>query len=376
MIIKVERTGDIAHFEAILSEVAAQESVAGILVLACDANDFGPAITDSLKSITQPVFGGIFPEIIHDNEKLSCGTVVVGFSHAPDVQVIPSLSDPTVDYGTIIEEKFPDVEHVQTMFVWVDGLSSRISALIDSLFNVFGLEFNYIGGGAGSLSFQQKPCLFTNEGLIEDSAVLALFDMPSGIGVSHGWTTISDPFRVTESEGNVIKTVDWRPAFEVYREVVEAASGQKFTDDNFFEIAKAYPFGISILDSEKIVRDPIMRDENDALICVGEVPQECYVSILTGNITSLVSAAGNALNMGNAAFEAESEDKMTLFIDCISRVLFLEDQFYQELEAVFTESEMMVGALTLGEIANSGQDYLEFYNKTAVVGILGVSTSR
>ncbi|WP_459939537.1 hypothetical protein [Desulfonatronum parangueonense] len=53
----------------------------------------------------------------------------------------------------------------------------------------------------------------------------------------------------------------------------------------------------------------------------------------------------------------------------MSRVLFLEHNFDKELAAV--EREMpLVGALTLGEIANTGDAYLEFYNKTSVVGIL------
>ena len=33
-----------------------------------------------------------------------------------------------------------------------------------------GLHRNFIGGGAGSLSFQQKPCLLTPQGLLENSA--------------------------------------------------------------------------------------------------------------------------------------------------------------------------------------------------------------
>jgi len=58
-----------------------------------------------------------------------------------------------------------------------------------------------------------------------------------------------------------------------------------------------------------------------------------------------------------------------LFIDCISRVLFLDDSFPLELQAVHERQLPLIGALTIGEIANSGKDYLDFYNKTAVVGM-------
>jgi hypothetical protein len=51
-------------------------------------------------------------------------------------------------------------------------------------------------------------------------------------------------------------------------------------------------------------------------------------------------------------------------------VLFLEDKFSQEINAVWSADQPLVGACTIGEIANSGSDYLEFYNKTSVVAIL------
>jgi hypothetical protein len=252
----------------------------------------------------------------------------------------------------------------------VDGFSQRISALIDSLFNFFGLEVNYLGGGCGSLSFKQKPCLFTNEGLIADSAILATVGTTSGIGVSHGWTSVRGPFKVTESDRNTILSLDWQPAFSIYRRVVEEAARCEFTETNFFELAKCYPFGIKRLGGEMIVRDPFIVKDNGALVCVGEVPVESYVDILTGDESSLVNAAGKALALSLDAYHGPADKKIILFIDCISRVLFLGKDFEKEIQAVYQEGTPLIGALTLGEIANSGKEYLEFFNKTAVVGCL------
>jgi hypothetical protein len=95
------------------------------------------------------------------------------------------------------------------------------------------------------------------------------------------------------------------------------------------------------------------------------------VHILSGDADDLVAAASMALELGMAAFTGPREPAITLFIDCISRSLALGEDFGRELEAVARSSTPLVGALTLGEIANSGKDYLEFYNKTSVVGVLG-----
>ena len=122
--------------------------------------------------------------------------------------------------------------------------------------------------------------------------------------------------------------------------------------------------------TEKIVRDPVTLGTHGELICVGEVPEESYVDILSGNAASLIDAAGSALRLSRDAFPVQAARRTTLLIDCISRVLFLEDEFQQELKAAFEEETPLFGALTLGEIANSGKDYLEFYNKTAVIAAL------
>lgn len=50
----------------------------------------------------------------------------------------------------------------------------------------------------------------------------------------------------------------------------------------------------------------------------------------------------------------------------------MENEFHRELDVVSSDGLPLVGALTLGEIANTGTEFLEFYNKTAVVGLMEI----
>lgn len=371
MIIQIDKKGTIEGFQNIIKSTLDIKDVKSLLILSCDYNGFTPDNIDPvLRKIEVPVLGGIFPCIIDGKKILECGNIVVGISKEIEVHVIHELSDDNKDYDEILDKKIAEIGNMRTMLVFVDGFSKRISAFIESLFNILGLEINYIGGGAGSLSMEQKPCILTNEGLIIDGAVLALLNLESGVGVSHGWESISGPYKVTESDRNIVKTLDWQPAFEIYKKVVEKHSGKVFSADNFFDIAKAYPFGITKIGAERVVRDPFVVGENNSMVCVGEVPEGAFVDILNGNESSIIEAAGKALALAKTSFKVQTDQRISIFMDCISRVLFLDDKFSEELTAVHDESQPLIGACTIGEIANSGSDYLEFYNKTSVVAIM------
>jgi len=345
-----------------------QTQAKSVMVLGCIDNNYSVSEMNAfLSSCTVEIYGALFPKIIYENATYEKGAIVVGFVHSQNIKLLRDLSDERVDITTFIEEQCLSDEESKSMFVFVDGFAKRISLLIDSLFEVFGLEQNYIGGGAGSLDFIQRECLFTNEGFVQDAAILVQTPKESAIGVQHGWNSIAGPFSVTASKQNVIQELDYRPAFDVYKEVVESHCSCSITPENFFEIAKAYPFGIKKFESEHVVRDPIVSQDG-ALVCVGDVGQNEYVDILNGTKDTLIEAAKESHTKAIKSFTKEAE--VTLFIDCISRVLFLEEDFLQEIAAVKTPGVPLIGALTLGEIANSGNDYLEFYNKTAVVGIL------
>jgi hypothetical protein len=345
------------------------ESVKSILVMSCDANNWNlDFINDLLIKSTKVIFGGVFPQVLYHNKAYESGYILVGFNQATKTQVVLPLTGEAEHVEKAILKGFDEKSNAyKTRFVFVDGLSGHISSLIDDLFFTWGLDASYIGGGAGSLSFTQRPCIYTNMGLLENAAVLVALDIDSGVGVAHGWKPISDALKVTDAYNNIVKEINWRPAFEVYKETIELLSDHHITQEDFFHTAKGYPLGISRLAEEMIVRDPISTD-GYSLTCVGEVPKNVYIHILKGTRESLLEGAQTALSLA----KHNSSDRgnfQTLFIDCISRVMFLEKDFPMELEVVGGHGKLF-GALTLGEIANTGHHYLEFYNKTAVVALL------
>ncbi|MDI6735053.1 MAG: FIST C-terminal domain-containing protein [bacterium] len=139
--------------------------------------------------------------------------------------------------------------------------------------------------------------------------------------------------------------------------------------EKFYDVTMRYPFGIYKEGAEDIVRDPIMANEKDELICVGEVPENSLLNILKGEPNSLIQAAGQA-----AKEVCTKEIHCSLVADCVSRTLFLGEDFARELAAVkenlvVTGNQVIpAGMLTLGEIASYGETFLEFFNKTIVVG--------
>ncbi|MEB4590407.1 FIST N-terminal domain-containing protein [Candidatus Thiothrix sp. Deng01] len=340
-----------------------------LLLLACDANAFSPLQLDErLRNTPVPVFGGIFPQIVVGERKLEQGSVVCGLPVAASVHYVERLSDPDEDYLLQTQDLAADIPQGSALVTLVDGLSKRISALLESLYEVMGDGCQYVGGGAGSLSFEQKPCLFSNQGLLKDCAQITVLDLPVSVGIRHGWHKFAGPFFVTGAHDNTIVTLDYRPAFEVYREVVEADSGKRFNTTAFFDLAKAYPFGLDRLKGDVVVRDPLLH-VGECLVCVGEVPANHMIYILKGEDENLLEASRQcALDTARA-----HSASLALLFDCISRTLFLQGRFSEEIHNIHSrlpEGVPLVGVLSLGEIADAGNACLEFFNKTIVLGVL------
>jgi len=317
-------------------------------------------------------FGGIFPAIISGDNKYEKGVIIKKFPAKTNPILQTGLNNSNFEMQKIDHIKAKPNGNKRTAIIMVDGLSSQIAQLLEKLYQVIGDTVNYIGGGAGSLSFVQKPCVFNNEGIFQDAAIITIIDTDASLGVKHGWEKVYGPLIATKTNKNIIQELNWDNPFKIYKEAIFNDSGQKITPDNFFSIAKSYPFGISKEHSEYVVRDPLFVNENDELVCVGEIEENTVIDLLKGNHTTLISAAKEA---ALHAIGYENNFSSALLFDCISRTLFLESDFNLELEAVIDilkEKNCNVaieGALSLGEISSAGQGYLEFFNKTFLISL-------
>jgi hypothetical protein len=353
------------------------EDMVAVMVAEGGAPDL-PAMVEALRATKVSFFGGLFPSLIDGASKRDAGALLF---------TLPKLTEPMLVRGLdtarfAVPDALPFVQWHRgskpTALLLVDGLSPNISHFLRAIYHQLGNRVSYWGGGAGSLTMQPRPCVFTREGVHQGAAIIALSSLPSRLGVRHGWRELKGPFVATRSDRNAIIQLNWRNAFDVYRGTVEADAGVTITPENFFRVASGYPFGIRKEGQEVLVRDPVAVGAGGSLICVGDVPENAALSILKGEARLLVSAAGQAAR--EALLDGEVQParpvRHCLLADCVSRSLFLGDNFSEELDEIVdglgggAAGCHPVGMLTLGEISSHGEGYLEFFNKTSVVAVV------
>ncbi len=368
--VELDQSGSIKGLISAI-ENALSMGAQSLCIFACSSNHLPPEHIDPyLRRLEIPVFGGLFPSIIYQQQQVSRGTLVYGLRQSLPVATAHHLSQANSSFDQLLGEKKQWLQQHDNFLVFVDGLSSGIDAFLGQLYNHLGSDKQFIGGGAGSLKLEQTPCLFSNEGLLQDAAQIIALPGRLSLGVRHGWKQLAGPFLVTEAEGNIIHTMNYKPAYPLYREAIESMSSMRFEQSEFFAIAKNFPIGVERLNEEILIRDPV-RVEGAALVCVGQVPDHAMVYLMRGDAETLISAAEEAVDIAKQACQGETIG--ALLFDCISRTLFLEQRFNEELARVAAKLPRgceLAGALTLGEIASSPGGSIHFLNKTLAAGLL------
>ncbi|CAN5846618.1 FIST N-terminal domain-containing protein [soil metagenome] len=256
----------------------------------------------------------------------------------------------------------------RTALVMTDALAGHADDLIEQLTEVTSGTYEFAGGGAGDDAKFSRTHVFCGTRVLNDAVVALeiLSKKPLGIGVQHGWSPASEPFRVTSVEGPRILTLDGFPAVEIFEQHA-AATDQRIDRANPLPFFLHNILGIETASGFRL-RVPLSIGDDGSVTCAAEIPAGASVHIMKTSSSSASDAAAAAARSAVSALGGDMP-AAALFFDCVATRLRLGEVFGFELQAVqgALGGANLVGCNTYGQIARSEGQFGGFHNCTAVV---------
>lgn len=323
-------------------------------------------LVDSLNNRNIKFAGGIFPKVIHNDGVFDDGVILKMISSNTISIYFDSTKTFTHQFEDFISHDF------STAYVLTSGMSSKSSEHLRALYTNLGNDVKFLGGGVGRMNSNENGILISNDGVFNTGTIVALTKKEVSTGSVHGWTKLFGPFIATKTEKNIIKELNWENAFSVYQRFFKESLGIQVDKQNFNLKSIHHPFGIYKENKEYIVRDPIKVSNEGYLQCVGNIPENSLIDLMSIEIKDLKSLP---IELVEQSYVDNSTISDALIFDCISRANHLNSNFFIELTNIKDEVKrhqpnvQLEGALSIGEIYSSGEGYPEMLNKSIVLGL-------
>lgn len=322
-----------------------------------------------------PLVGGIFPALIRNGMFYTDGLWLLRLDVMPFHSLYADLPHDADSVERLANDMSAQIAGQleggteTTLFMLFDAMVPNIGTLLDNLYLQLANRVHYAGANAGSETFAPMACLFDGQRVVNNGVLLVLLPRHQGAILEHGYHAPGQAVYATSTLGNCISQIDWRPAFEVYQELVQSQYGVQITPDNFYEHAVHFPFGIVRANHHVVVRIPVKLHTDGSLFCVGEVPANSVLTLLKSPTVDSQETL-QVLTTGLVAMKSDNDWADVLLFYCAGRRLHLglekATAELQEFEAC-TRAARVAGALSLGEIGGSTlHGYPLFHNATLV----------
>lgn len=318
--------------------------------------------------------GGIFPQLIRGGALASSGAILLRVAAAPPPLLIDDVAGTDAVErvcGAVIayvEGNVGDAEDA-ALFCMFDALVPNIATHLDAWYLSLADRVRYFGVNAGNERFVSAPCLFDGERCIANGVLLQLLPGHTGACLEHGYAVPDRVITATSASGNRVVQIDWRPALDVYREIMRAQYGVAIDRDNFYANAVHFPFGILRADGEVLVRIPVALGEQGEIVCVGEIPPNAVLTLLDARGGSGRAVAALAADLAQQDAPLAGGDLLLFY--CAGRRMHVGGGVCAELDAVAraTGAAAVAGALSLGEIGSSRSGGYPLFHNATLVGV-------
>lgn len=234
-----------------------------------------------------------------------------------------------------------------------------------------GREVTVFGGMAGDDLMGEEPLVFSN-GKSKANALVALIIDEDKIDVrgiaTCSWKAVGTAKTVTKSEGNIVYTIDNKPALDMLMKYLGVEVQQ---DDNkeivTFLNSWYYPLQLERENGDPVIRATRFANREDrSLICTGSVPQGSKIKFsLPPDFDAIETVITECESIKDNA--QQQADALIMF-SCVSRHLSFGDLIKEEIGQVQNIWDApMAGFFTYGEYGNSKNGNHEFHNNACCV---------
>lgn len=257
--------------------------------------------------------------------------------------------------GQALARQF-DKQRVTSMFVLGKGLGINGSKVVEGIQSEVNKNTIITGGLAGDGALFNKTYVLLNDNVMANGIVaLAVYDRSIDIftGSQGGWKPFGPIRKVTQSNENVLFSIDNKPALQVYKEYL-GDQASKLPGSGLL-------FPLEILDSQNqtsgIIRTILAIDEkNGSITFAGEIGEGKFCRLMHTKNDGLVAGAKQAAEMCLKKTAVADDNAFAVLISCVGRKLVMCDEIDDEIDIVkeiLHLNSNMIGFYSYGEISPS-----------------------
>ncbi|WP_432410507.1 FIST signal transduction protein [Rasiella sp. SM2506] len=256
-------------------------------------------------------------------------------------------------------------------YLMVSGwLTEDGEQIVAGLVEGAGKDVTIFGGMAGDDLLLEGPEVFTNKQSSVNGLVALIIDEDKidirGIATC-GWKPIGTTKTITKSEGNIVYTIDNKPALDMILKYLGVEIDLDSNKEVVTNISSYYPLQLERDGVTPVMRTAMFANKEDrSIICAGNVPQGAKVRFsLPPDFDSIDTVITECEQLKDT--NKEQADALIMF-SCISRHLSFGLMITEELERVQAVWDApMIGFFTYGEFGKSKTGKHEFHNNTCCV---------
>tara|TARA_R110002124_G_scaffold282274_2_gene457290 strand:- start:241 stop:1380 length:1140 start_codon:yes stop_codon:yes gene_type:complete len=256
-------------------------------------------------------------------------------------------------------------------FIIASGwLSTDGEHIVEGITQGFGKDVTIFGGMAGDDLLLEGPLVFTNKQSSTKGLLSLIIDEDkieiNGIATC-GWKAVGTTKTITKSEGNIVYTIDDKPALDMIMKYLGVEYDFQSGKELVTHMSAYYPLQMEREGVAPVMRTAMFANKEDhSLICAGNVPQGSKVRFSLPPDFDAIEKVVEECN--ELKTEKQQEADALIMFSCISRHLsfgLLMSEEISQVQQVWNAP--MIGLFTYGEFGKSKTGKHEFHNNTCCI---------